>query len=244
MTVSDSETQTEGATALRPIPRADKTSLPGPAPVSQSAPAPVQPGEKQSLLTDADSSAQVQTQPFTNQTAEDAAPLTEAPTDNQSRLPKGEVEKIGSPREVGENNADEKDRIPTDQMRSAFQLQSSTPIWIDALAGLALAAITVFNGFSMALPLKLLALVLLVVAVVLQTKYSAAAQIRSNTFLCAALTGLICGFLIGGLVVLLSLKFVYPLPTWYPWVILFLSACLVYACVRGFRSYFLRVFAA
>ena len=152
------------------------------------------------------------------------------------------VKEAAAPAETGETPvATEYDsRVSALEIQKSLRQQALTPWWLDALMGLSLSGVMVFNGFGMSMWLRIGSLIAMVIALILVTWYQGDAQEKSNTFLAGTILGAVCGFIAGLIVVAASLYLVAPVPAWYPWVLWLVGAVLLYLTYRGFRDWVTR----
>lgn len=152
------------------------------------------------------------------------------------------VKEAGAPAETGGTQiATEYDsRVSALEIQKSLHQQALTPWWLDALMGLSLSGVMVFNGFGMSMWLRIGSLIAMVIALILVTWYQGDAQEKSNTFLAGTLLGAVCGFIAGLIVVAASLYLVAPVPAWYPWILWLVGAVLLYLTYRGFRDWVTR----
>ncbi|MDO5746367.1 MAG: hypothetical protein Q4P66_01725 [Actinomycetaceae bacterium] len=128
---------------------------------------------------------------------------------------------------------------PQIQAEAALEQSASTPWLVDLFSSISLAGVVVFNAADFSIITRIVALVALLVALALETKYSAGAQARSDRYLMMTLIGIVGGFIIiiVSSVVLLELTDTPAMP----WILFAAISLLGFVVARGFR-YFTRAY--
>lgn len=119
------------------------------------------------------------------------------------------------------------DQLTERQVNAAIRHSAATPWLIDLLAAIAMSGVVVFNAAGFALWVRIVFLVLLLVALVLETQYSADASARSDRFLMITLGGIVGGLILSVVVTYIGLALWNA--WWTPWALFggLVLACLV-----------------
>lgn len=159
--------------------------------------------------------------------------------DSSSRISSsvGTPEVSSSPASADSSYSHEPSSLSTlpSSMDAALVQAAHTPWWIDALTAVGASGVIVFNAAGFPVIGRILALIVLLVGLYFETKYSANAHIRSDRFLMVTLAGVVLGFIIIiiGVVVLLS----FLASTALPWLLFVLVFIVIFALMRIFRHF-------
>ncbi|MDY2941980.1 MAG: hypothetical protein SOS98_06665 [Varibaculum sp.] len=110
-----------------------------------------------------------------------------------------------------------------------------TPAWVDLLAAVSVAGVLVFNGLGMSIWLRGVALGLVFIAVILQTRYLGGDDGTPLSYVLFPLAGIVVGFLVGMIVVLLVKMQFTTVPVWLEWLLFVIMAAIGYFGTRLFR---------
>lgn len=119
------------------------------------------------------------------------------------------------------------------QALAAIRQSAATPWLIDLYAGMSLAGVVVFNAAGSHIALRIIFLILLLIALFLETRYAADAQARSDRFLMLTLAGMVFGMILSVFVAIAGLA--YSDEQWMVWTLFGVLTLVSFGVARLFR---------